>query len=163
MRTFMAERTERGFTSPRRFAEHGFTLVEMMVVLAILALAATAVILTIGPGGANAEHQAARFAARVAVLRDRSVIEGRGLGLWVTASGFGFEQRRDGQWQPLDEGRLAPRDWDAGTAVSVNGASQARISFNRVGLPDRALRVDLTAGDDSASVRVDAAGDVVVE
>ncbi|MEQ1725813.1 MAG: GspH/FimT family pseudopilin [Sphingopyxis sp.] len=143
--------------------ERGFTLVELMVVLAILALASTAVILTVRPGGGDAETQAARFAARVAALRDRSVIEGRTLGLWVTASGYGFEQRRDGQWQPLGEARLSPRDWDAGTAVLVGGASQARLTFNRIGLPDRPLQVELTAGEDSATIRVDAAGDVAVE
>lgn len=156
-------RRDPGFTPSWRPAEHGFTLVELMVVLSILALASTAVILTIGPSGADADAQAARFAARVAALRDRSVIEGRSLGLWVTTSGFGFEQRHDGQWHPLDQVRVAPRNWDVGTAVSVNGTAQARVTFNRVGLPDHALRVELTSGDDTAVVRVDAAGDVVVE
>ncbi|MEQ1687838.1 MAG: GspH/FimT family pseudopilin [Sphingopyxis sp.] len=141
----------------------GFTLVELMVVLAILALASTAVILTVRPGEGGADAQAARFAARVAALRDRSVIEGRTLGLWVTASGYGFEQRSDGHWQPFSETRLSPRDWDAGTAVTANGAAQARLAFSRIGLPDHGLRVELTAGGDSASVRVDAAGDVVIE
>lgn len=144
-------------------AEHGFTLTELMVVLAILALAATAVILTINPGGADADAQAARFAARVAAVRDRAVIEGRSYGLWATASGFGFEQRNDGQWQALDEGRLRQHNWDPGTAASVNGVTQGRVAFSRFGLPDRPMRVALTAGEDSASVRIDAGGDVVIE
>lgn len=148
----MAERTE-----------HGFTLVELMVVLAILALAATAVILTVRPGDGSADAQAAYFAARVAALRDRAVIEGRSYGLWVTASGFGFEQRVDGQWRPTVDPRLRPRNWDAGTAVTVNGVAQARLIFNRIGLPTHPLALELSASGDNATVRIEPSGDVVVQ
>lgn len=158
----MAGMTKHGFTSSWRSAEHGFTLVELMVVLAILALASTAVILTVRPGEGSADAQAAQFARRVAALRDRSVIEGRSYGLWVTASGYGFEQRSDGQWQPLAETRLSQRNWDAGTTVAANGAAQARLAFNRIGLPARPLTLELRTGGDSATIRIDASGDVVV-
>lgn len=143
--------------------EGGFTLVELMVVLALMALAATAVVLTLRPGGGDARQQATQFAARTAALRDRAVVEGRSFGAWVTVSGFGFEQRIDGIWQPLEDGRLSRRDWPAGMAVSVNGASQGRVTFNRIGLPERPVTVALTIGDSSASVAIDASGDVRVQ
>lgn len=143
--------------------QRGFTLVELMVVLALMALAATAVVLTLRPGGGDARAEAAQFAARTASLRDRAVIEGRGFGAWVTASGYGFERRVDGAWQPLDDGRLSRRNWPTGTAVSLNGDSQGRVTFNRLGLPDRSVTVALTSGDSSAQVIIDASGDVRVK
>ena len=155
-------RDQRGFKSWWRSAEHGFTLVELMVVLALMALAATAVVLTLPSAGGGAMAEATRFAARVASLRDRSVIEGRTHGLWVTASGYGFERRAAEAWQPLEDGRLSRADWRAGTAVTVDGAAQGRLSFNRVGLPDRPMRIAFRAGDSAAAVVIDAAGEVAV-
>lgn len=105
----------------------GFSLVELMVVLAIIGLATAAVILTTRPTSANAREEALRFAARTAALRDRSVVEGRSYALWVSGSGFGFEQRRDGRWEPLTDGRLQQRDWAGSTAITANGATQARV------------------------------------
>lgn len=142
--------------------DRGFTLVEMMVVLTLIGLAAAAVILTLPPSGGSALTDATRFAARVAALRDRSVIEGRTHGLWVTASGYGFERRAADAWQPLDDGRLSRSDWRTGTAVTVDGAAQGRLSFNRVGLPDRPMRVDFRNGETGAAVVIDAAGEVAV-
>ena len=142
--------------------DDGFTLVEMMVVLALIGLASAAVVLTMPAPGGGARAEATRFAARVAALRDRSVIEGRTHGVWVTASGYGFERRGAEAWLPLEDGRLSRADWRGGTAVTVDGAPQGRLSFNRVGLPDRPMRVDFRAGDAGAAVVVDAAGEVAV-
>lgn len=142
--------------------EAGFTLVELMVVLALIGLAAAAVVMTMPPGDGGAMVQATRFAARVAALRDAAVIEGRSEGLWVTASGYGFERRIDGQWQPLENGRLSRADWSPGTAVTINGATQGRLAFDRVGLPTQALQIDFTAGGTGATVAIDAVGEVSV-
>ena len=159
MPTSMVARTDR----PILTREAGFTLVELMVVLALIGLAAAAVVLTMPPTGGGATVQATRFAARVAALRDSAVIGGRSHGLWVTASGYGFEQRVAGQWQPLEDARLARADWDAGTAVTINGAAQGRLAFDRVGLPTQAMRIEFTAGGTAASVAIDAAGEVSVK
>jgi general secretion pathway protein H len=141
----------------------GFTLVELMVVLALIGLAAAAVVLTMPAPDGGTRSEATRFAARVAALRDRAVIEGRAHGLWVTASGYGFERRVGDGWQPLDEGRLSRADWRRGTRVTVDGQPQGRLSFDRVGLPSRAMTVEFAAGDSGrARVSIDGAGEVAV-
>lgn len=148
-------------TAPRT-SEGGFTLVEMMVVITIIGLAAAAIVLTLPAANGGARAEATRFAARVASLRDRAVIEGRGYGVWMTASGYGFERRQGDRWAPVEDGRLSRADWRSGTAATVNGQPQGRVSFDRVGLPDRPATLALQTGGDTATVTIDAAGEVSV-
>ena len=155
----MAARTD---PSPDR-AERGFSLVELMVVLAILGLATAAVILTARPSSADARAEGLRFAARAAALRDRAIIEGRSHALWISGTGFGFEQRRGESWQPLVDNRLHQRDWAASTAVSANGQAQQRVIFNRFGLPDQPLTLTLTSDGGQARVILDGGGAIKVE
>ena len=141
----------------------GFTLTELMIVVMLIGLAATAVVLTLPASGASARSEASRFAARVAALRDLAIIEGRPLGLWATASGYGFEQRRAGGWQPLEGGAVRAGDWASGTAVAVDGSAQGRLHFDRLGLPDAPMRVELTSGATQALVTISPAGEVSVQ
>ena len=147
---------------PLRDPESGFTLVELMVVVAIIGLAAAAVVLTLPAADGGMPAQATRFAARVANLRDRAVIEGRNYGLWVTASGYGFERRRGDAWEPIEDGRLAHDDWRSGTTATLNGVAQGRLAFDRVGLPNHPATLSLVAGDSHATVIIDASGEVSV-
>ena len=148
----------------RALTERGFSLVELMMVIALIGLAATAVMLTFPAGSGDAAAQAGRFAARAAALRDRAVVEGRPMRLWVSASGYGFDQRVDGGWQPLDDRSLTRADWSAGTAISVdsNAADTARgqLSFNRTGLPSAPLTLTLRNGAQAQTLRITAAGEV---
>jgi general secretion pathway protein H len=151
---------------PGRPDERGFTLIELMIVLALIGLAASVVVLTMAPPGGNARDDAIRLAARVAALRDRAIIEGRTHGLWVSPSGYGFERRirtdEGPQWQPLTDGRLSRDDWREGTAASIGGAATGRVSFDRVGLPDRSATIIIARSGTEASVVIDGAGDVSV-
>jgi general secretion pathway protein H len=146
-----------------RRPRNGFSLVELMVVLALLGLAAGAVILTMRPPGGDALSEASRFAVRAAALRDRAVVEGRPMRLWVAASGYGFEERHSEVWAATTDRSLQPHDWPDGVAASVNGAAVARISFDRLGLPDQAVTLQLRRGDGEAAVSIDAAGGVRVQ
>ena len=90
---------------------NGFTLVELMVVLAIMALAATAVVLTMPGEERTVRSEADRLAARLAAARDVAVIEGRSVAVNFAPSGYGFERRIAGEWQPLPGRAFEQRSW----------------------------------------------------
>ena len=111
--------------------ERGFTLVELLVVITVMALLATGVVLTLPASGAGARDAAGRFAARVAAARDTAVLTGRPTGLWVSPSGYGFEQLQGAQWRAVDARPLVQEDWGRGVQAGVQG--QARVRFDSVG------------------------------
>ncbi|MBA3941704.1 MAG: type II secretion system protein GspH, partial [Sphingopyxis sp.] len=117
-----------------RSRANGFTLVELMVVLAIMALAATAVVLTIPGEERNVRSEADRLAARLAAARDIAVIEGRSVAVNFAPSGYGFERRIAGAWQPLPGRAFEQRNWPGEVRfAAANGQGAARILFDRVG------------------------------
>ena len=75
---------------------NGFTLVELMVVLAIMALAATAVVLTIPGDERSVRSEADRLAARAARARDIAVIGRRHVAGSLGPSGYGVGRRGPG-------------------------------------------------------------------
>ena len=141
--------------------ERGFTLVELMVVLAILALAATAVVLTLPGEEHDVRHEADRLAARLAAARDVAVIEGRGVAVRLAPSGYGFERRVADAWQPLPGRAFARRAWPSGMAfAAADGQSAAHILFDRVGTSPTPQAITLSAGTARATVRVSATGEI---
>lgn len=152
-------------------AQRGFTLVELMVVLLIMGVVGSVVMLTVGSRDSTTSD-AARFASRVAAARDMAVTTGRPVSIWVSTTGYGFEERRDGQWRPLAVDALEPRDWPQGTEVATSGMAgqaaglsggAARLVFDNLGLPDPAASVTIARDGASATVAVAANGDVRVD
>ena len=145
----------------RRAAATGFTLVELMVVLAILALAATAVILTIPGEDRTVRNEADRLAARLAAARDLAVIEGRTVGVNFAPSGYGFERRIDGAWGALPGRPFAQRNWPGGLRfVAGNGRGATRILFDRVGASPTPQVIRIVGGDADETVRISAMGEI---
>src|SRR3546814_212063 len=77
--------------------QSGFTLVELMVVVAIIGFVSAAVVLAMPDPRGRVIDDADRFAARVAAARDEAVITARPMGVWVSPSGYGFLRREAGQ------------------------------------------------------------------
>ena len=156
MRIFAAKAEAR-----RRPSANGFTLVELMVVLAIMALAATAVVLTIPGEERTVRSEADRLAARLAAARDVSLIEGRSDAVSFSPSGYGFERRISGEWQPLPGRAFEQRNWPGEVRCAAgNGQGAARVLFDRVGISPTPQVVVLTGGDAREIVRVSATGEV---
>lgn len=156
MRIFAAKAEARS-----RRESNGFTLVELMVVLAIMALAATAVVLTIPGEERTVRSEPIGLAARLAAARDIAVIEGRSVAVNFAPSGYGFERRISGEWQPLPGRAFEQRNWPGDVRFAAgDGQGAARILFDRVGISPTPQAVVLTGGDAREIVRVSATGEV---
>lgn len=143
-----------------RPSERGFTLVELMVVLAILALAATAIVMTIPGEDRTVRSEADRLAARLAAARDVAVIEGRSVAVNLAPSGYGFERRVRGAWAPLPGRPFEQRNWPGGVGFSAGGQAATRILFDRVGTSPTPQAIVLTGDAAREIVRVSATGEV---
>lgn len=144
---------------------NGFTLVELMVVIALMALMAGAVVISVGTTGGGPSASATRFASRVAAARDEAIVSGRPMSVWVAPSGYGFDRYRGGAWQAMSAKPFDGDDWDRGTVVAFAGAAgaRARLRFDSLGLADRPASFTLARNGRAAEVRVAANGDVTVE
>ncbi len=140
----------------------GFTLVELMVVLAIMALTATVVVLTIPSENSLLRSESDRLSARLAAARDLAVIDGRSVAISFAPSGYGFERRLDGAWQTLPGRAFAQRNWPSGIHFSSDSAQPvARVIFDTVGTSPTPQMIVLMAGDARQTVRVTATGDII--
>jgi general secretion pathway protein H len=113
-----------------RLAERrvGFTLVELMVVIAILAVVTAAVIFAIPDPRGRLVDEAEKFAARAHAARDDAILQSRDVRISVTPAGYSVERRRQGQWQALTDKPFAPARWSAGT-----GAGATQVDFDATG------------------------------
>lgn len=147
----------------RRSAKHGFTLVELMVVLTVIALAAGAVAWSLPDPAGRVSDEASRFALRVRAAHDDAVVEARPIGVWVTAGGYGFEARAGGAWRPLVK-PLAVERWAAGTQATLNDpAARVRVVFDATGIADRPLDLKLQRRAARAVVHIGGDGSVTVD
>lgn len=137
--------------------DRGFTLVELMATIAILAVATSAVVFAFPPSDDRTRKDADRFAARVALARDLAITNVRPVGLIVDQRGYRFEQRAEGGWKPLE----APQVWSAGVQMLSDGSGQ-RLVFDPVGLADNDQQITLVKGDERTQVRIAANGGVNV-
>ncbi|EQA99305.1 general secretion pathway protein H [Sphingobium quisquiliarum P25] len=153
---------EHGFTLSRRSAEHGFTLVELMVVLTIIGFISAAVVLAIPDPRGRVIEDADRFAARVAAARDEAVVTSRPMGVWVSASGYGFQRREGAQWVPVEDKPFVTSNWKAGTRALVGKDGRQQIGFDGTGLPTDPMKVTLAREAERVAVTVDMAGKVAV-
>ncbi len=118
-------------TSATGTSEAGFTLVELMVVIAIIGITSAALVLSLPGPDERVRAAAGRLAAQAAAARDLAILTG----------------------QAQDFTAAAP----AGLALTSDPASPIR--FDATGLATPATIV-ITSGKASARVAIDAAGGV---
>jgi general secretion pathway protein H len=142
-------------------AEHGFTLVELMVVVMIIGLASTAAVLAMPDPRGRLVDEGARFAVRVRAAHDAAVIGGRPVSVWVTPTGYGFDERRGAQWIALADKPLRVAQWGEGTQAVM--AERTRVTFDSTGMADRVLALPLRRDRTRVTVTIDANGGARVD
>lgn len=150
---------------PRAAQAHhrsGFSLVELMVVVALIGLAATAVVLTLPDPSGRLDDEAARLRARLNLARDEAVLGGRPVALRLDADGYAFLRREDGQWRALDEAPLKPAEWSAHARPVLDGVNSRMIVFDPAGTAEPA-HVRLMRNGRTVELTVDAAGEVTLD
>ena len=136
-----------------RAAEHGFTLVELMIVLAIVGMVSAVVVLSIPDPRGGLRQEAERFAARAQAAQERAIMDGRAMSVRVTDVGYGFDRRERSEWRPVASGPLADQRWTEGTDVAVGGGGATRVVFDSTGAAEPA-QVVLRRGDDQVLVDI---------
>lgn len=162
----------------RRKPQTGLTLLELLVVLAILALAASVVVLNAPPAADGARVEAERFAARVDAAMAFSLATGAPVRLAATPADYRFERYAKGQWTVLEaEGPPGPRALSREVVLAVEtqdaafanaapaeaGEDEMRryLILDPAGIGD-AFAVVFSDGEQTWRVEIDHAGKITV-
>ena len=91
----------------RAMRSKGFTLIEILVVLVIMAMVISLAVLSIGTTGRDTQldEESRRIQGLVDILHERALLEGRDFGLRIEPTGYGFvvySPDRD-RWLPLTD------------------------------------------------------------
>jgi general secretion pathway protein H len=137
---------------------NGFTLVELLVVLFIIALMSAAVLAALPDPGGALTVEAERFAARVSAAQERAVMDNRPIAIRVDQAGYAFDWREAGEWRPIGQRPFDARGWQQGTTAEVG---TGRILFDSTGFSE-ARQITLARGRDRVVVEISNGGHVHV-
>jgi general secretion pathway protein H len=110
----------------------GFTLVEILVVVVIMAIVISFAILAVGTSGRDTQldEESRRIEGLLGLLHERALLEGRDFGLRIEPAAYEFvvyDPRRD-RWMPLDqEQEFRHRDLPKGLSFQLQLDSQVVV------------------------------------
>lgn len=137
----------------RAGGQSGLTLVEILVVLAIIAVMSSVVVLGLGGAGQaqSAQAEARRLAASIQLASDEALVADRALALSWDAEGYSFVEWSGGGWQPHRSAGLGERH-SFSEEISLSADSETAPLPIGENAP---LNLTLKAGGQSWSVRFD--------
>lgn len=134
--------------------ESGFTLIEMLIVLAIIAVMAGAVALSVGSvtRAPSVEAEARRLATRLQAAADDAMIGDKTIAFTIEKDGYGFATVNGKEMVPRTDEGLAFHRLPAGMVVTLNVNPPTLLGVDGVGQP---LRAVLESGEQSWAVVYD--------
>lgn len=122
------------------------TLIEMLIVLAIVGVAAGAVTLGIGAAtrAPNVETEARRLASRLQAASDDAMLGDRMTAFTVDEHGYGFATMTASGWQPRTDGPMAYHRLPGGMVVTLTANPPVILGADGSGQP---LAATVSAGD----------------
>jgi general secretion pathway protein H len=134
----------------------GFSLVEMLVVLAVVGLAASTVILAVPGRSMSLAREADLFAHQLLEARDLALIRNRPVMVEIDAAGYAVRLQEAGGWLKPVEAAL----WTDDASVSAEGGPlPVSVVFDPMGMAEPAV-ITLRRRGGAETVAVDAVGDV---
>ena len=88
-------------TDPRRAKDHGFTLVEILVVVFIIALMTSVVVVSLPDGKSSAATGADDLQRELQRAGREAIVSGHPIALSVSGSTYRFERYQRGDWLPV--------------------------------------------------------------
>lgn len=152
--------------SERVARDAGYTLVEALTVLVVIGIMAGAVVLLAPGPDKKARDFVERFAARLSLASEETVLRNRPIGLFINDEGFGFSRLERAGWTPAEAGTpLAFRAWPEGidhrveeTAIPDDGRRDGLAArFDSMGGATPA-RIALSGGGERWIVEIDGQG-----
>lgn len=141
--------------------DRGFTLIELVVVLAIMALGAAAVLFSMPGPERNLRDSSERLAAQAAALRDQAVLDGQPMAIRIGARGYEFEHYDGRAWVAEHEKPFRAVKLPEGMTVTAVPSGEQRIRFDTTGLADPVV-LSLGYQGLARTIRVDAGGGVTL-
>lgn len=126
----------------RRPSEAGLTLIEMLIVLAIVGVAAGATTLGIGAAtrAPSVETEARRLATRLQAAADDAMLGDRVVAFTAQKHGYGFATiAADGKTVPRTDDALAYHQLPAGITVTLNAQPPVVLGVDGSGKPMSAI------------------------
>ena len=150
--------SRRAASASARKDRPGVTLVELMMTLVVIGLAAGAVVLSMPDPRPAVGETAERFAARLVRAREEAILTNRIVAVSTDADGYDFAGFDGADWTPLT-GPFTRQSWDDGVAAPRR---PVRIVFDATGGAEPA-EVSLSRDGRTIAIQVDAAGEVTIE
>lgn len=104
----------------------GFTLIEIMVVVVIVAVLISAVTLSFPPVGDKLlKENADRFSALINLAQDEAILQSNELAVEITPTGYSFYQNENNSWQAFSDKPFSKRQLPAeiSTKIFLDGIS----------------------------------------